>query len=218
MSDSPNQPSLITTNISRKIIRVALWLLLGMFTLPAFVLMLIGGVFTFTSFQSLAYTAETEGLVTTVTKDHDPDLGTTCQLSYQFTVGGNAYTGTSDISSNTYCSKQAGSKIPVKYDPQMPSKNTHSNATPLVIGIAFLAIGLVFVVGIIVGIIMLIRSSKRDDRNNDGLFNDDMPATAAQLKLIESGMRDLGEFWKPRKMTQGEARETIDAINRKLGK
>jgi hypothetical protein len=77
-------------------------------------------------------------------------------------------------------------------------------------------IGAVIAVAVILGNVLASMAAKRDDINNDGLFNDRMPATEAQLNVIQSGMRDLGEFWVPRKMTQQEARDVIRDITNRL--
>ena len=62
------------------------------------------------------------------------------------------------------------------------------------------------------------KARKDDDADGDGLQGDRRPATAAQIKLIETGFRELGQYYKqPRKrMTQAQAREALRDIKEQL--
>lgn len=177
---------------------------------------LIGIVFTAGSIGSLSYSAETNGTVTGISQSVS-DGTTYCTLTYEFNADGKQYVGSTSVGTPTSCAYSVGSTIGLKYDPAKPTNSAESSGElGAFMGIAMLIIGIGSLLGVVAGVIISARMAKREDRNNDGLANDDMPATDAQIHIIQNGMRDLGEFWTPRKMSQQEAREIIATIEQKL--
>lgn len=204
------------TRTGGKIIKLIITAVVGF---HALILLLLGLVFAVPSYGSLAYSAQTEGSVTSINPGTTQEDGQTyCTFGYSYGVNNKQYTGTSFVATPESCGRTVGSVVNVKYDPSSPTRSSTDDASMFYIGVVMAVVGGGLLVLIGIGWIVAARIAKRDDRNNDGLFNDDMPATTAQLNVIESGMRDLGEFWVPRKMTQQEARDVIADINRKLAK
>lgn len=224
-NSNPSPPPSINPSVrfaGNTILRLVRNAFLGVIGFNALVFLFIGGAFTASNYASIAYTAKSEAQITAVTFDtvepSDTDRADTCSLAYTFTVNKKTYSGASTVSTPGNCVRPVGSNIAIKYDSQQPANSAVDDASSLYIGGSFVIVGLLLLIAFVVGIILSVRHAKREDRNNDGLANDGMPATSAQIKLIENGMRELGEFYTPRAMTQSEARETINEINKKLAK
>jgi len=80
-----------------------------------------------------------------------------------------------------------------------------------IIGVFPLAIG-------IRGLVALGKSAQSDDLDGDGIGYDRCTATKEQMRLIEHGMRELGQFYKPprKRPNQMQARETLRHIQQQL--
>lgn len=181
---------------------------------------IIGCAVTLMAVQAGSYTAETQATVIDLNKSTDYDQKTrqqhtSCTPSYTFVVNGKTYKGQSSIGSDTLCSAATNNMIAIRYDPTSPTKNSTDDPTNIWVGSIMLGFGLLIILAVI-GVV--IYSHRHGDKDGDGLKDDNMPATQAQITLIESGMRNLGEFWTPRKMTQSEAREIINNLDKKLQK
>jgi hypothetical protein len=91
--------------------------------------------------------------------------------------------------------------IPTDGDTEIPSA---------IVGLIFIVIGLIPSSIGLLSIRAAFLSRKAIDLDNDGIGDDGLPATPEQLRQIEAGFRDAGQFYMPRKkMTQGEAREIL---------
>ena len=177
---------------------------------------IIGLAFSLGSINSLSYSGETTGTVTGVSRSVS-DGSEYCTYTYDFIVDGKRYVGESPVGTSTSCAYSTGSAVNITYDQTKPTSNSSdTDDMSIYFGLTFLVIGIMLIAALIIGIIVSIQLSKREDANNDGLPNDGMPATKVQLNMIQNGMRDLGEFWVPHKMTQQEAREMILTIEQRL--
>lgn len=215
---NPTPPNVNSTvNVSNKTaLKLFRNIFLIMTALNGVFFLLFGMFFSFGSIGTLTYTGETQGTVTGVNQSVS-DGTTYCTFIYEYSVKNKHYSGVSSVGTPSSCAYSKGSTVAVKFDPDRPTSSTADDALPAYFGLAFVAVGVVSFIVVIGGIALSIYMSKREDRNNDGLPNDAMPATAAQLNMIQNGMKDLGEFWMPpRKMTQQEAREAISSIQLKL--
>ncbi len=219
MNQTPKPLDPLVHTATRSAAKIFVILAAGFLGFNALIFLFLGIAFAASSYGSIAYSESAEATVTKVNilpADTDSQGEVYCTFNYSFDVGSKNYSGVSQSANSDSCSLQFGSIVGIKYDKQAPTKNSTEGATEFIVGIVMLSIGVVLVLVIIVGLAFTRLAAKRSDRNNDGLFNDDMPATTAQLNVIDSGMRDLGEFWVPRKMTQQEARDVIRDIDAKL--
>jgi hypothetical protein len=118
----PINPTLHTaTRSGAKVIRLILTIV-G--TVNAGFFLLIGLAFAGFSYGSLAYSAETQATVTSITESTTDEDGTRyCTVNYTFSATGKQYTGHTTVGTTDACSQQIGSIIGIKYDPKNP---THS--------------------------------------------------------------------------------------------
>lgn len=158
--------------------------------------------------------------VTSTDDDGYTTHSTECSPTYRFTVDSKEYSRRSDSYSDSNCDAQAGQSLSVKYDPKSPSDSVPASD---VSGFAVYAPAIFIIVGlvpVIIGSVLLFSARKwhkTADNDGDGLNNDALPATNEQMKLIENGMHDLGQFYAPSKRpTQAEARETLRSIQDQL--
>ncbi|HMS92767.1 MAG TPA: DUF3592 domain-containing protein [Candidatus Saccharibacteria bacterium] len=192
-----------------------------LFSLP---FLIIGIISVISSLGSIG-NATTEGTVTGIERDHMADSDgssmDTCQVLYEFSLDGKQYSGKSIMSSSTYCGISRGSTVNVSYKADNPASNHYHDSGDLnfiIFGTVFTVIGLVpFVMGVS-ALVAVRKSSQHEDIDGDGLHGDMNPATDEQMRLIEAGFRQLGQFYTPpsRRPTQSEARETLRQIQTQL--
>lgn len=217
MNETPKPLDPLVHTAKRSVAAIFIVIFVCFLGFNALILLLLGGVFAATSYGSLSYDGTAEARVNSVNVTPPEEDGMVyCTFNYSFDVGAKNYSGISSTGTPDSCALQPGTTVPIKYDKQAPTNNTTAGKTEFYVGAAMLGVGVVLVLVILTTLVLARMASKRSDRNNDGLFNDDMPATTAQLNVIDSGMRDLGEFWVPRSMTQLEARDVIRDIETKL--
>lgn len=183
------------------------------------------GVFSIIGALSSVGDATTEGTVTGIERDYmtdsDGDRSQVCQVLYEFSLDGKQYSGRSGVSSNTYCGIREGSTVRVSYKADNPTNNTYRDSGDIsfiVFGGIFTVVGMIpFVIGLS-ALVAVSRSKRHEDLDGDGLHGDSKPATEEQMRLIEAGFRQLGQFYtRPsRRPTQAEARETLRQIQVQL--
>lgn len=139
---------------------------------------------------------------------------TYCTFGYEFTVDGKQYTNIVENGSSANCNYTEGMSVAIKYNPTNPADSQYDGGSSKGIFAVFFAIGLTMVVVGIIGGIVMLKYGRRDDADDDGLGGDNLPATAAQLTLIQNGFRELGQFYTPHAMTRADARETLAEIER----
>lgn|GEM_PF-3696331 len=159
---------------------------------------------------SKGYDAETVGEVLNVR----PAEGRYCTFEYEFSVNSKTYRG-NDEEYGSNCSKlMPGYKITVVYKTSDPEFNaTKYNQVGLGMVVFFEFIGL----GILTACIVRLRYIHRNlDTTGDGI-GDHAPATAEQMKIIENGMRELGQFYAmPKRLTHEQAKQAINNINEQI--
>lgn len=174
------------------------------------------------------HSATADGTITKIIEDQhtntDGSSSLTCTFGYTFNVAGQSYKGIRSMGSSAYCGFSEGAVVKINYNPDDPVDNSYASSNDdaeafvsrfntmfAVSGIAMSVIG-------IGGLLLLGRVKKISDLDGDGMDNDQKPASEAQMKLIENGFRELGQFYvRPsRTIKQGEARETLTRINEQL--
>jgi hypothetical protein len=153
-------------------------------------------------------------------------LQSPCHIAYEVFLDGSAHSG-EDIS-HDFCHLEVGDMIKIKYlesDPrrhEVASSHTIANMTSTSMSFDMgdsnflffaIPIGLVVVFIIVVAVKGVIIKGAMSGVNGD------KPATVEQKKLIQEGFRKLGVFHDVKKrMTQAQARETLQEIDRQLGR
>ncbi|MCL2095196.1 hypothetical protein FWH13_03720 [Candidatus Saccharibacteria bacterium] len=176
--------------------------------------------------------ALTEGIVTERTMiSGEPSSSNFCYISYNVTIDGQEFSGRNDGLSD-FCFLEVGDAIWIKYLKSDARRHEIASSFEIesmkrdeggVFGgrdglpvLMFVPFIVVFVIAVTV-ILMGIKRGRKMGISGDGSIDDGRPATAEQKKLIQEGFRRLGIHHEvKKKLTQAEAREILNEIDRKL--
>jgi len=145
-----------------------------------------------------------------------------CTIHYKYTVDGRTFTQ-EETQYDENCSLAAGESIQIRYDPNNPASSYFANTNYVGGSASVMLVGLLGLPGIFMlligsfGLFAISRSYRSGDFDNDGVPGDLLPATKEQMKLIENGMRELGQFYTPKKrLNQMEARQILERISKQM--
>jgi hypothetical protein len=176
----------------------------------------IGLVFFFLSTPRGDQVATATGTVTSVlwvSDEHDA-----CAFSYRFNVDGKGYSDKTRYGSSNICKLSTGNEVEIRYNPSNPDESSYVDTSVAVFSLFFIVPGsIVFVIGIF-NVARWLRHRRKGDLDGDGWEYDARPATDEQMRLIENGFYELGQFYQPstRRPTQAQAREILQKIDRQL--
>jgi len=151
-----------------------------------------------------------------VTRIYPIDDNNYCAFSYTFKVGSEIYSGNGAEYGSNCSILKVGTKITVAYNSDDPQFNSSKYDKGADLGMVFFFEILGF--GILTACIARLYYIHRNlDTTGDGI-GDNMPATDEQMKTIENGMRELGQFYAiPKKrLSHEQAKQAIDNINKQI--
>jgi len=157
------------------------------------------------------YDGRTVGEITQVTHADDGY----CTFQYTFSVGDETFRG-NDSEFGSTCSKlQVDYMITIAYDTDNPKFNSAEYGLAGIGMVVFVTLTGLGILALCIARLVYIH--RHTDTTGDGI-GDNRPATKEQMKLIENGMRELGQFYmKPkRRPTHEQAKQIIKKINAQI--